>query len=142
MDEKRLQYEFILWFGQTYPNYRRLLFLVNNDARTARVELGMITGVSDLVFCIPNTAEFCGIELKVAETRHKVNHLRNQLSWGDLIIKNGGYYIMADNLDDIKTFITELLPNGNIERSIKLMHACNNSVKEKLKGVKTKTVKL
>jgi hypothetical protein len=125
MTEARLQFELILWFGQTHPNHRRLLFQVNNDARTARLELGMIAGVSDLIFITPN-GEILVIELKADGTRHNVDHMKNQLSWIKEVQEVGGFGVMSKSLEDMQAIITNLMTGGNVERAVELINLNNN----------------
>jgi len=139
MTEQRLQYELVLWLGQTYPNHRRLLFQVNNDARTARVELGMVAGVSDLIFITPK-GEVLAIELKAPNTRHNVAHLKNQISWGAEVEEVGGLFLMSKNLEDIKAIIRNLI-DGSFERAIELIKMNNNYFK-KLVETNKKTIKV
>jgi hypothetical protein len=113
-----------MWFGQTWPQYRKLLFEVNNDTHSAeqanyRKSKGMISGVSDLILCLPNCGKMVGIELKAPESVHKVEHLKNQIDWGRNIVENGGFYIMSSLLIDIQAFIHDLIYDINSSRLVR-----------------------
>lgn len=53
--EAAFQQECVIWFHNTYPNLRGLLFMVNNNSSSKREgafkkALGLVAGVSDLIF--------------------------------------------------------------------------------------------
>jgi hypothetical protein len=110
MSEARQQYEIVLWFCSTWPELRGLLFEVNNNTYSARhgvkrTAMGMIPGISDLILISPETGMVNGIEIKAVGSVHKKEHVITQLNWGELIVNNGGNYIMSSNIEDIKLFI-------------------------------------
>lgn len=112
--EAQLQHDVIVWFSQEYPDFRGLLFEVNNDTYNRnhamkRRSLGMIKGVSDLVFIIPSNGHVAGIELKAPGTTHQMDHVKNQVSWGKTLIDNDGYFIISSSKEDVKYFITSLI---------------------------------
>lgn len=114
MTEKQLQFKIVTWFSQTYPEYYGLLFEVNNDTYNAkhamaRRGMGMISGVSDLIFIMPGSGKVCGIELKAPGSRHDKNHIYNQLRWGDFLRKQGAQYIMSSDIDFVKKCITDII---------------------------------
>ncbi len=69
--ESKLQSEMFLWAWNTYPQYRRMLFHINNKARNA-VEgnkfkaMGVVRGPSDLALLAPG-GRTIWIEVKVPE---------------------------------------------------------------------------
>jgi len=100
--ENQIQAELIRLFGQKYPRLRRLLFEVNNDTfslkhNTHRRAMGMIEGVSDLVFIGPYNQVAC-FELKAPGSTHDAPHIKNQLEWGALVMKTGAFYLMATEI--------------------------------------------
>lgn len=112
--ENIIQHKVVKWFSQQYPEHRGLLFEVNNDAKNMkqimyRQAMGMVPGVSDLIFLIPNRAEYAGIEIKGYQTRHDFEHIVTQWEWGKKIRDNGGYWLMTSNLDNIMLFIEGLM---------------------------------
>ena len=110
-DEAHLQSEVVIWFSDKYPQLYGSLFEVNNnpngikDAMRRRA-LGMVAGVSDLILVACNT--FAGIELKHTKTKHKKDHISKQLRWGEHVISQGGKYIMSNDIEEIKEFISFL----------------------------------
>lgn len=103
--EKKLQHELIMWFSQKYPHLRGCLFEVNNTVTNIRHasnrrSMGMISGVSDLVFF--NNNIMLGIEMKAPGSVHSIEKILNQLNWGLILINQGGSYIMSSKIDDIK----------------------------------------
>jgi len=120
MTEKQLQAKLIINFGQKYPKHRELLFEVNNDTYSrnhadARKAVGMVPGVSDLIFVSPFTGKIVGIELKAAGSTHAAQHIHTQLSWGAQITKAGGYYIMSSDIDFVMKFIDSIFEKNELE---------------------------
>ena len=114
MTESRIQHNLIMWFGQTWPEYRELLFMVHNETENFkqlmyRKSMGQIPGVSDLVFMVPGTGKLAGIELKAPDSTHLSEHINRQLAWGEKIIENNGFYLMTSDLKDAKNFIKSLI---------------------------------
>jgi len=118
--ENKIQYEIVTWFSQKYPQYRGLLFEINNDTYSRnhamrRRAMGMISGVSDLIFIVPGSGKIAGIEIKAEGSNHKKDHIKNQLEWGRIIMQAGGFYIMSSHTTVIKTFINFLIQDMNYE---------------------------
>ncbi len=110
MIESRKQHDLIMWFGQSWPEYRRLLFMVHNETenfkqRMYRKSMGQIAGVSDLILMLPMFGLMAGIELKAPNSTHKTEHIKRQLEWGQKVIDNGGLYIMSSNIEEVKKYI-------------------------------------
>lgn len=108
MTEQQLQSKIVVWFSQTFPDRRGCLFLVNNDSFNVRDKmkkkaLGLISGVSDLVYVYNGI--ICGIEIKAPGSRHNSDHVRNQIEWGEMIQRSGGFYIISSDQEEIKNFI-------------------------------------
>ena len=118
--ENKIQYEIVTWFSQKYPQYRGLLFEANNDTYSrnhamTRRAMGMVSGVSDLIFIVPGSGKIAGIEIKAEGSSHKKDHIKNQLEWGRTIMQAGGFYIMSSHTTVIKTFINFLIQDMNYE---------------------------
>jgi len=116
MSEARIQHDLIMWFGQNYPQYRNLLFLVHNETMskqqgTKLKSMGLIAGVSDLIFINPKGGKSVGIELKAPKSTHKKTHIQQQLFWGADLINAGSNYLITSNLLHAKKFIVALLQN-------------------------------
>lgn len=130
MNESIIQHQLVIWFSQSYPEYKGLLFSVNNDTFNVkdaqkRKALGLIKGVSDLCLVVPDSGKLAGIELKKPRSYHSVSHIQNQLYWGDKIISSGGYYLMTSDLDVAKVFIKSLL-SGDVK------YAQNIQIKQRM----------
>lgn len=111
-NESQLQNHIVIWFSQRYPNLHGSLFEINNNPRSLkeamyRRGMGMVAGVSDLIL-IANS-KFAGIELKHPSTKHSKDHLKQQRDWGEHVEKQGGYFIMSDNAEEIKEFIIKIV---------------------------------
>jgi hypothetical protein len=113
--ENIIQHEIVKWFSQQYPQHRGLLFEINNDSPGGvkqimkRQAMGMIPGLSDLMFLVPGRGEYAGIEIKGYQSRHSLEHIVTQWEWGKKIRDNGGYWIMTSNIDNITLFIEGLM---------------------------------
>jgi len=135
MTEARMQHEIVKWFNNTYVQYQALLFEVNNDTydikhRMTRQSMGMITGVADLAFIVPDVGFYVGIELKAMNSRHKIEHIRNQIEWGKIVIANGGGYLISNEIDTVKMYIERLIKDGLPNRELE--RGCIAEVEEKI----------
>jgi len=113
-NESHLQHQFFMAFGQRWPQYRKLLFEINNNAYSLkhaqhRKAMGMQAGAADMGFISPKSGIFCGIEFKKAGSKHSKAHILNQLEWGALIKKAGGYYIMTNNIEEPMALVAALI---------------------------------
>lgn len=111
MRENKFQHDFIMWFGQTWPEHRNLLFMIHNEAKSKKEasylkSMGLISGASDLALIQPNYGHFCGLELKAPESTHSVDHIQNQINWGRKVIENNGFYLMSSDMNTLKKFVT------------------------------------
>src|SRR6056297_1637998 len=114
MTEQQLQHSIVMWFSQQYPQYRGLLFEINNDTQAMkqamkRRAMGMIAGASDLGLINPWNGQFIGIELKAPGSRHKLDHIKQQVEWGQKLIDAGGIYLMSSEIETIKMFISDII---------------------------------
>lgn len=115
--EALIQKECFVWFWNTYPQFRRLLFHVENEATVTGYEtlkqrkirgarrkmMGVVEGVSDLIGLIPNGRYhgFC-VEFKTATGRQS----DAQVIWQEKVESVGYYYFVPRCLDDFKREIT------------------------------------
>lgn len=120
MPEAVIQKECFVWFWNTYPQYRRLLFHVENEATVTGYEtqtqrkirgarrkmMGVVEGVSDMVGLIPNK-RYHGIcvEFKTSTGRQSPA----QVLWQGKVEAEGYYYFVPRSLDDFKREINEYL---------------------------------
>lgn len=142
MTEARLQHEIIMLYGQTWPEYRTLLFMVHNETenfkqRNYRKSMGQIPGVSDLILMVADIGVMAGIEVKAPGSTPKVEHVRRQFNWGKKVIENNGFYIMSSNLVQITKFITYLM-NNDMKRAKEIQYDAFFFVNDQLKN---KTIK-
>jgi len=117
MTEDRFQYEFIMWFGQKYPEYNNHLFEVNNNPKNEihgahRKSMGMKKNVSDLILLQPKTGKMVGIELKAPGSNWPKQKIENQLNWGKELIKNSSFYIISSNMELLKEFTIAIIENN------------------------------
>lgn len=114
MREDRLQHDLIMWFGHSWPEYRKLLIEINNNPKNKahgsyRKSMGMIKSASDLIMVQPKSGTIAAIELKAHGSIHPKNHIENQIAWGELIIEQGGFFIMSSDLPTVKEFISLII---------------------------------
>ena len=112
MSEDRLQQECYLWFHNTYPKLRGLLFHVPNggnrkgrEARKFKV-MGVFPGVADLLLIYKG--RFFALELKVFGGSQS----DNQKYWEYIVTQNGVNYYLVWSLEEFKDLIKKILSNG------------------------------
>jgi hypothetical protein len=118
--ENLTQHHIVKWFSQTYPEYKGLLFSVNNDTFNVkdaqkRKALGLVKGVSDLCLIVPSSGKLAGIEIKAPASRHAKHHIQQQVKWGMNLIWHGGFYLMCSDTAQVEKFMTLLLKNDFVE---------------------------
>ena len=123
MTEKQLQHEIIMRFGILHPNLRHLLFEINNDTFSknhalTRRGMGMVPGVSDLIFVNPHTGVITGIELKAKGTRHDSTHILTQLNWGDKLRQTGAFYLLITDTVEILGILDSLICEKPVDEII------------------------
>lgn len=106
--EAAFQQECVIWFHNTYPNLRGLLFMVNNNSSSKREgafkkALGLVAGVSDLIFLYECKAH-C-IELKTPNGYQSTD----QLCWEDLVYKQGIDYYVINSIAKFKNLIIKII---------------------------------
>ena len=141
MTESQLQHQLIMWFSQSYPQFNGLLFEVNNDTYNVnhaqhRRAMGMVRGVSDLLLVSPHTGVITAIELKAPGSKHKTEHIKRQLEWGETVINAGGNYIMSSDLYTLQTVI-KMIVEENRHISINKIF---NHLKEIVDNTDKKTI--
>lgn len=136
MNENKIQHEVVKWFSQKYPQYRGLLFEVNNNPANVkhalkRRAMGMISGVSDLIFIIPRTGKVAGIEIKAPGSVHSKTHIENQMEWGDSLTRNTAFYLIGNNTNSIMNFI-ECLIIGDFNKARLICDYANSNIKNQM----------
>ena len=105
--EARIQQEIILFWNNTYPQYRNLLcYNLANSVGGYRGKqnkyLGLVAGRSDLVLYLGGVASH--IELKTSSGRQSAK----QVEWQKLIESQGFRYFVVRSLEEFKSLIKEL----------------------------------
>jgi len=116
MKEKKIQYLFVTWYGQKYPQYYGHLIEINNDAETFqkiqhRRAMGMIPGASDLLLIAPGFARVAGIEIKAPGSKHARKHIERQMFFGKVVNRAGGVYLITAKIDVLKKFADAIMDN-------------------------------
>lgn len=108
MTEDQLQQKCFLYFHNKYKNLRGRLFRTENKTTVNAKGLGLVKGVSDLQYVLPN-GKIVPVELKVNGSRHKVKHLEEQLEWVSDIAKCSGLGFFCFSFDHFKQVIDSLV---------------------------------
>lgn len=109
--ENRIQQECFIWFWNTYPEFRKLLFAVpNGGARSAQEGkllkmTGVVAGVSDMLLMIKGKT-YC-FELK--NTYGKQSKV--QKDWEYRVKKQGFDYYVVRSLNEFQTYVNKII-NG------------------------------
>lgn len=107
--EDRLQQKCFVWFWNTYPKLRKLLFAVpNGGARSSREgallkETGVVAGVSDMIF-LYNQRAYC-FELKTIVGRQS----EKQEEWQKIVESQQVPYFIIRELSLFKNVIEAIL---------------------------------
>ena len=116
--EDRLQQEFFMWFHNSYPHYRGLLFSVPNGLMILNEKgeknwtmikrfkrTGMWSGVSDMIFLYNNRAYL--IELKRPDGGNGLS--KDQVEWLEMVESQGFKYICLNDFLELKDFIRNIV---------------------------------
>ncbi len=109
LSEDRIQQECYMWFWNTYPDLRGLLFAIPNGGKRSSQEArkfkltGTDSGVSDMLFMY-NSNTYC-LELKT-EVGYQS---KNQKIWEDVIVKQGFPYFVIRSLEQFKGVIEKII---------------------------------
>ena len=107
--EDRIQQECYLWFHNTYPELRGLLFHpANGGSRNSREgakfkSMGVVAGVADLLFIF--NSKLFAIELKTDIGKQSLV----QKKWESQVKNQGFDYYIVRNLDEFKHLIIKIL---------------------------------
>lgn len=105
LTESRIQSDIFVHHWNTYPGQRGLLFLVHNTPRNkldgARLKaMGMVAGVSDLVFFAPDGQVFA-IEVKTDTGRQQPV----QKDWQRKVESVGIKYVIVRSVEDFEELV-------------------------------------
>lgn len=107
--ENEIQSECCVWFNNTYPHLRGLLFAVPNGGGRSSLEgkilkmTGVRRGVADLLFMYQGET-YC-IEMKT-ETGTQSNY---QIEWQFMVEKHGFSYVILRSLNEFKKHIQSIV---------------------------------
>lgn len=108
LTEEQMQAECILWFWNTYPEQRRMLYANNNNSHNriagnkAR-SVGVTAGVSDLTFIASGMVFF--IEMKLP----KGTQSNEQIDFEAKVLDRGHPYVIIRSVENFKSFICNLI---------------------------------
>lgn len=118
--EASIQCSCVVWFNNTYPQYRGLFFCVpNENARSAdlahkdariigamRRSMGVVSGVSDTLLLLPRKGYHAAcIEFKTETGKQS----ERQVQWQTLVESKGYYYCIIRSLEDFKREVSAYL---------------------------------
>lgn len=103
-EEGRLQAECVKWYRNEWCKNPKNLFSVFNEGlnMSTKLSLGMVGGVSDLIYYEPNSRKLIGIEMKFKGKFHDVKHLIRQSEWMIDVCDQGWF---CDSLEMFKGII-------------------------------------
>lgn len=120
--EEALQSDIVRTFSELYPERRGQLFHVPNQrnhklqAFKAR-SIGIFPGVSDLIYYESNgVGEIMvkGIEVKLPNSTHKVDHVEQQLEWAKIFESKGGEWRICTSVNGAIDFIECCINRENL----------------------------
>lgn len=144
--EAQLQGACVLKFNNEYKKYRGCLCMFKNETNKGAYykTLGLIDGASDLILFNPEFGGVLFLELKLTDSRHEVEHVRDQYNF----IKSKEFAHSGLFIFSVKEFFdaVSLFFSGS---SIELFSMCQKSMKNidkqlkaaECKGRKTLTLK-
>lgn len=96
-----------------HPQTRGRFFHVANERNSKEQawiakSIGIHPGVSDFIYIDSNYLlftgnkgiNFLGLEVKVPNTRHKVEHIEQQVEWGELVESIGGNWRLITSVEE------------------------------------------
>lgn len=110
-NEAALQISCVNAYRYIYPRFKFNLWSTRNTTFSAvdganQQKMGMLAGVSDLMM-YKNGVLIC-IELKLPESRHKAEHIKQQLEFGKTQKAEGGEYFIVTNAEAFLQVIDEV----------------------------------
>lgn len=111
--ESRLQATCFAWFWNTYPEYRGLMFHVPSEGNRnsvidggRRKAMGIVAGVSDLIFMLPRQG-YHGLCIEMKTETGKQSD--KQKEWERKVTEQGYDYQIARSLSEFKTCVTNYI---------------------------------
>lgn len=116
-NEGKIQSECVIWFHNTFPQYRGLLFHVPNENDRAdsnpiqgaiRKSLGVVAGVADLLFLVARGG-YHGLCIEMKD--EKGTQKPAQKEWQKIVEAYGYSYKICRSLAQFKEIVYEYLAN-------------------------------
>lgn len=109
-NEEQMQSESFIWFWNTYPEHRQMLFHVQQQARNAVQgarfkSIGVVAGVSDMILVCLGMVVF--IEFKMPDGKQS----KEQVTFEQKVTARGHMYIIIRSVNEFKALILRLLAN-------------------------------
>lgn len=95
-----------------HPDTRGCFFHVSNERNNKTQayiakSIGIFAGVSDFIYLYKDEFNlrkglvgFLGLEVKVPNSRHKVEHIQQQVGWGEIIESIGGNWRLITSVEE------------------------------------------
>lgn len=104
--EARIQQEAQMWFHNTFPERRGMLFEINNNSQNAREGMehrcmGRVRGVSDMCLLVPG-GRVVFVEFKT-ETGRQSEYQQN---WEALVTRNGFRYVIIRSVVEFQKLVS------------------------------------
>jgi hypothetical protein len=102
--EARLQAECVRWYRNDWFKNPKMLFAVFNEGLnvSGKISMGLVPGVSDLLYYEKDGRKLIGIELKFPGESHDIQHVIRQCKFIIDVCDSGGF---CDNLEQFKQLI-------------------------------------
>lgn len=113
--EGKIQSECVIWFNNTFPQFRKTLFHVPNENDRSdsnmiqgaiRKSLGVVAGVADLLLLVAR-GRYHGLCIEMKD--EKGTQKPAQKEWQAIVEAQGYMYVICRSLEQFKTTITEYL---------------------------------
>ena len=104
MNEKQLSSQIVREITNLQPEKRKQLFHIANERNSKEQAfeakaIGIIPGVSDFLY-FEKDIPLIGMEIKVPDSYHKVDHIISQVEWGEVLEQQGGVWRLITTVND------------------------------------------
>lgn len=103
--EDAIQQEMFMWHWNSHPEQRGLLFHVPNENQHKKTNIGVVSGVSDLIFLHNEKVFFIEVKTPTGKQSPK------QKKWEDKVKKAGYEYFVVRNLEEFIAIYELILKN-------------------------------
>lgn len=121
--EGRLQASMVMWYrNEWYKNPKNLWATFNEGQNVnTKMSLGLMPGVSDLLYWEPLYRGLIGIEIKHEGESHKVEHVIRQAEWILTVPGTGGFCDSLGIFQDIIKGSSNGIPPENVIEYLKAL---------------------